>query len=292
MTIHFCMPFWGDPDDLRAAVASVLAQQSPDWRLTVIDDCYPDDSVGEFFAEIDDVRVEYLRNERNVGIIENFRRAVAAARTDFMVVLGSDDMLEPDYVGAMSSVAAQYPGADVYQGGVEVIGGDGRPVRTLVDVVKQRLLTPRASRSFRGEAMASTLLRGNWLYWPSLMFRTETIRRFPFRGDLPIILDLALLVDIAFAGGELHYAPVRVFRYRRHQDSLSQKTILDGRRFEDERNYYREVAMSARHRGWKRARRAASWRLMSRLHGLAVLPTVLLRGTSRARRAALALAFA
>lgn len=292
MTIHFCMPFWGDPADLRTAVESVLGQRDPDWLLTVIDDCYPDPAVIEYFDGIDDPRVEYRRNAENVGITENFRRAVAASRAPLTVILGSDDLLEPTYVETMRNLADRHPGVDVFQGRITVVDGEGQPSRTLVDAVKQSLLTPRRAETIQGERMAASLLQGNWLYWPSLMFRTDTLRRYPFRDDLPIILDLALLIDIAFEGGALRYDPRPVFRYRRHSESLSQKTLLDGSRFEDELGYYREVARDARRRGWRRAERAARVRLMSRLHGIAVLPVVLRRGTARGRRSALRLAFA
>ena len=291
MTIDICMPFWGAPDDLRAAVSSVLAQDDPDWRLVVIDDCYPDDSIPAYFAALGDSRVFYVRNERNVGITENFRRAAAAARGDHVVILGSDDLLHPTYVSRMRAVADAHRDVDVIQLGVEVIDGQGVPRRSLADQVKLRLLTPRHAKTFRAEDMARSLLVGNWLYWPSLLFRTERLREIDFRDDLPIILDLALLIDIAFAGGALRYEPGIAFAYRRHDESLSQKTILDGTRFDDERAYYRATAAEAKARGWRRARRAARWRIMSRLHGLAVLPTVLRRGTSSARRAAFALAF-
>lgn len=292
MTIDFCVPFWGDPADLRATVDSVLAQTEGDWRLTVIDDCYPDESVPAYFAALDEPRVHYRRNERNVGIVENFRRAVAAARGPYVVVLGSDDLLHPEYVRTMLRSADAHPDADIFQPGVRVIDASGHKTATLVDTVKLRMLTPRRERDLRAESMASSLLIGDWLYWPSLMFRTETIRRFDFRDDLPIILDLAILLDIAFENGSLHYLPDVIFSYRRHAESASQKTLLDGTRFEDERDFYREITERARGRGWKRAKRAAQWRVLSRLHGLAVLPTVLRRGTPRARRAALSLAFA
>lgn len=291
MTIDLCMPFWGDPVDLYAAVASVFAQDDPDWRLTVIDDCYPDPAVAAHFARIRDSRVTYRRNEANVGITENFRRSVAAARGDFVVVMGSDDLLLPGYVSAMRRVATAHPHVDVFQLGVRVIGSDGAPVRTLADIVKLSVLTPRRPTTLRAESLAASLLSGNWLYWPSLMFRTAALEKTDFRNDLPIILDLALLLDLAFAERALHHDPEAAFLYRRHPESLSQKAILDGTRFEDERAFYRSVAAAADARGWKRARWAARCRVTSRMHGLIVLPAVLRNGTSRARRAALALTF-
>ena len=43
MTLEIFVPFWGDPALLFETVDSVRAQRNPDWRLVVIDDCYPDE---------------------------------------------------------------------------------------------------------------------------------------------------------------------------------------------------------------------------------------------------------
>jgi len=48
-------------------VRSVLEQRDPDWRLTVVDDGYPDGSVPGWFAGLGDDRVRYHRNETNLG---------------------------------------------------------------------------------------------------------------------------------------------------------------------------------------------------------------------------------
>jgi glycosyltransferase involved in cell wall biosynthesis len=289
-TIDFCMPYWGDPDDMKASVRSVIAQTDPNWRLTVIDDCYPADVQG-FFEALEDERVIYQRNETNVGITENFRRAVRAASGPLVVVMGSDDLLLPNYVGVMRRLAVAHRDVDIFQIGVRVINANGEPTRTLVDTVKLRLLAPRRALTLRGQDLANSLLVGDWLYWPSLMFRTDAMRRFDFEDDLPIILDLALLLDLAFDGRALRYEPTLAFEYRRHSESLSQQALLDGTRFADERRFYRAMAARAQSRRWRRASFAARSRVMSRLHGLSVLPSILLHGSREARRAAAALAF-
>ena len=131
--------------------------------------------------------------------------------------------------------------------------------------------------------MATSLIRGDWLYWPSLAFRTETLQRIDFREGLPIIQDLALLMDIAFEGGTLAYNPTLAFSYRRHGGSASQKTLLDGRRFRDERTYYAEARRLAVAHGWRAHRtRRRVLRVMSRLHAITELPEVL-RGGNRVR---------
>lgn len=295
--IDIIVPFWGDPAMLFATVESVLAQHDARWRLTVIDDCYPDDAVPAYFARCEDPRVTYVRNEVNLGITENYREAIRRAASEYLVILGCDDLLHPRYLDVIRRTIRAVPDADVIQPGAQVIDEDGRVVRPLVDRVKTGLLAPRASAPgriavLRAQTMATSLIRGDWLYWPSLAFRTETLRRIDFREGLPIIQDLALLMDVAFDGGVLAYNPELVFSYRRHGASASQKTLLDGRRFRDERTYYRMARRLAVERGWSRTARTARVRLMSRLHAMAELPGVLRRGTPSGIQSTLAHIFA
>lgn len=295
MTPEIFVPFWGEPELLYETVESVRAQTLTNWRLTVIDDCYPDDSVAEWFARLEDERVSYVRNERNVGITENFREAVRRAQSEYVTIPGSDDLMRPNYLEVVSRTIDAVPTADVIQPGVEVIDEHGRPSDPLVDRVKRRLLAPRGGEGIAvlsGQQMANSLIRGNWLYWPSLTFRTQTLRRIDFRDGFPVIQDLALLMDIAFDGGTLAYNPAPAFVYRRHADSASQKTLLDGRRFRDERTYYQLARDLARQQGWRRTERIARARLMSRLHAVTELPRVLRHGDATGLRSTLTHVFA
>ena len=284
MTLEIFVPFWGDPALLYQTVDSVRAQRNPDWRLIVIDDCYPDPSVPAYFAALQDDRVSYTRNEVNLGITENYREAIRRATTEHIAILGCDDLLHPSYVDVISRTIANVPSADVIQPGVDVIDETGAIITPLADRVKRGLLAPRRGSGvavLTGERMATSLIRGDWLYWPSLAFRTETLKRIDFREGLPIIQDLALLMDIAFEGGTLAYNPALAFSYRRHSESASQKTLLDGRRFRDERTYYAQARRIAQAHRWTRTAFTARARLMSRLHAVTELPKVL-RARNRA----------
>lgn len=275
--IDIVIPFWGDPDLLYKAVQSVRDQTQGGWALTVVDDCYPDPSVAVYFERLNDERVVYVRNERNVGITENFREAVRRSRAEHLVILGCDDMLLPNYLELIRRTLAAVPDADVVQPGVHVIDERGELVLPLVDRIKQRVLAPRGKDIcvMTGQAMATSLMWGDWLYWPSLTFRRETLLRIDFRDDLPVIQDLALLMDVAFDGGTLAYNPVPGFLYRRHSESASQKALLDGERFRGERRYLALARKLAVQKGWRATARVARLRLMSRLHGATVLPAVL-----------------
>jgi GT2 family glycosyltransferase len=275
------IPFWGDPDLLYATVESVRAQTDPRWRATIVDDCYPDPSVAEHFAVEDDPRITYVRNDENLGITANYDKCRALATADLMMFLGCDDLLLPDFVATVLADHARFPEAAIIQPGVRVIDDAGRPTDTLADRVK-RAIRPRAEEAtaYGGEPLVTSLLHGDWLYWPSLVFRTPVVRGPAFRDDLPIIQDLALVIDLVVDGATLVLDPTVVFSYRRHTQSASSTSLLTGRRLRDERRYYGLAARQMDALGWRRARRAARLRWTSRLHGLSLLPAAL--GTRKA----------
>lgn len=280
------IPFWGDLEYLRTAVESVLAQTDPLWTLTVVNDAHPDRSVDAYFDALDDQRVRYLRNETNVGITENFRRCVQMATEPRVVVMGCDDYLLPGYVGAIREAHRAFPGVDLIQPGVEVVDEHGRTVSTLVDTVKQKLLRPRnnAPAVLKGDRLGANLMHGNWLYWPSLAFKRETIQKNDFRDGFPVIQDLALITDILLDGGELLVIPEVVFCYRRHSSSASSIELLDGSRFTGERRFFELAASLAAEKGWQKTRRAARLHATSRLHALSLLPAALRRRDFRTAR--------
>jgi glycosyltransferase involved in cell wall biosynthesis len=279
VALDILVPYWGDPALMRETVESVFAQERDDWRLLVVDDAYPDPQIFVWLSALDDPRVTVVRHEANVGITANYRDCLARATQEHVVFLGCDDVLLPNYVGVVLDAFAAVPDAVMVQPGVSVVDETGRPATGLADTVKQRLLRPGGQGRSRlsGEALATSLLHGNWLYWPSIVFVRKAVQEIGFRVEMPIIQDFALELDLVAAGGTLVVDPAVCFRYRRHAGSASSTTLVDGSRFADERAYYAMAVEQMRELGWHRAERAARARLTSRAHALSLLPGVLAR---------------
>lgn len=278
MDVQLAIPYWGSPELMRRTIASVLAQTDPAWTLLVVDDNYPDPVIGEELRALADPRVTYVRNETNLGTTGNFQRCLDLATGELVTFLGSDDLLGPEYVATVRAAASAHPDAAAVQPGVRVIGADGQPRSTLADEVKQRLIRPRGSsrRELRGEALAVSLLHGDWLYWPSLAFRREALTDMSFRPEYEVILDLALIMELVLRGESIVVDDAVVFEYRRHDASVS-SVARHSSRFADERTYFHEVSVELKARGWRRAAAAARWHVTSRLHAATLLPGALLR---------------
>lgn len=286
VTIDIMMPFYGDPGLFRDAVRSVLAQTDPDWRLVVIDDVYPDRAPGEWVSGLDDERVVYVRNETNLGVSGNFSKSVELVTSDHFVLIGCDDLMEPGYIAALRAAIRRHPGGSYYQPGVTVIDDDGRPALPLADRVKGWYRPkPGGPEILSGEALAISLLRGNWTYFPSICWKTETVRRHGFDPAFDVVLDLKLQLDIVVDGGSMVLVPERVFRYRRHSGNVSTWTAVDGTRFDEERTFFLSVAEGMRARGWRRAARVASAHWSSRLNAATNLPAALAKRDGSGLRA-------
>jgi glycosyltransferase involved in cell wall biosynthesis len=279
------IPYYGDVALMQAAVRSVLELDGDDWRLTVVDDG-TEETVPGWFESLADPRVRYLRNERNLGVTGNFNRCLELAEYDHLVLMGCDDLIHPDYLTVVREALARHPDAAMVQPGVLVIDGEGRPTATLGDSVKRRLYAPKDSGPalLGGEALAASLLRGNWLYFPSICWRTDAAKRFGFRADLGVIQDLALVMDLVVAGESLAVTPGVCFSYRRHAVSESSAKAFTGDRFDEARRFFLETAARLDELGWPAAATAARRHRSTRLHALTLLPGALRRGQTEGFR--------
>ncbi|GGP80561.1 MULTISPECIES: glycosyltransferase family 2 protein [Streptomyces] len=286
VTFDFMLPYYGDVQLMQDAVRSVLAQTDRDFRLVVIDDGKEPDVPG-WFAGLGDDRVHYTRNEQNLGITKNFQKCVRLSEADYVVIMGCDDVLHPHYLETVRGIVEAQPGIGMVQPGVEVIDGTGRVTQGLADNTKKRLYAPQVKgcRLMGGEELAASVLRGNWLYFPSIAWRGEVLRKVNFRDDYSVIQDLALVIDLLEGGEQMVIDnTTTVFQYRRHAVSESSVQAFSGTRFAEAERYFSAVAARMDARGWPKAARAARFHSASRLHALTMLPGALRSGNKAGAR--------
>jgi glycosyltransferase involved in cell wall biosynthesis len=283
VTIDVMLPYYGDVAMMKAAVESVLGQDDRDFVLTIVDDGYPDADLPAYFQQLvdSDDRVRYFRNETNLGANGNYKKCLGLVQHDVVVVMGADDLMLPNYVGAVRK-AFQNPEVMIFQPGVQVIDEKGAVYEPLGDKVKaglRRLAVGGSSEAIiAGEPIAESLITGDWLYFPSVAWRAEAILKHDFREQYNVVQDIALAMDIIMDGGKMLVTDTVCFQYRRHRDSDSSVRALDGRRFAEERAFFDECARDFAQLGWNKAARAARIHLTSRLNAVSLTPKVVSKG--------------
>ncbi len=100
--VSICVPTYNGARYLKACLSSALAQSFPDFELLVVDDCSTDDSVAiaKDIAK-NDPRVRIETGVRNVGMVNNWNRAIELAGGEWIKFLFQDDVLAPTCVEAL-----------------------------------------------------------------------------------------------------------------------------------------------------------------------------------------------
>lgn len=260
--VDILLPFWGDIELFKQTVRSVLAQTEEDWNLMIFDDAYPSSEQKKFIDSLYDKRISYHRHPENIGITPNFNYALSQARAPYCVMLGCDDILLPSYIEV---ALADIGEATFYQPAVQVIDKSGITYLPLVDKVKS-FIAPKPGL-YSGEMLAVSLCHGNWLYFPSILWRTTVIQEYGFDNKYKIAEDLLLELQLVLDGHSLKVGSVPIFQYRRFAQSLSSKEKRRGGvRFNEEQDVYNTFKLKFLEKGWKKAAGAAFFRLTSRLH--------------------------
>jgi GT2 family glycosyltransferase len=276
---EIALPFYGDVAFLKETVASVIAQTDPNWHLLVVDDGYPDETLPAWFEGLKDSRISYLRNEKNLGANGNFQKCLSLIKSDFCVVMGADDILEPDFIEVVTKTISRYPEASIIHPGIKIVDEENNEISTRSEVIKFKIRNSLESNQLlSGEALATSLMKGNWMYFPAITWRTKIIQDIGFRPEFNVCQDLGLAMDLIMQGGKMVLIDDEIFRYRRHTASDSSVKAINGERFIDERNFFRVMSTDLKSIGWSRAARAARVHLTSRLHAASLISACVRQG--------------
>ena len=193
---------------MRQALLSMLVQSRPLDQLVVVDDS----GEGAYRLMVERMVAEsgenceliYVRNPRNLGLVESLNAGLAACGADLVARMDADDIALPFRVEAQARMMAR--GYDLVGGGIVQFGQKGLvPVRY-----------PTNSLSMMG-----AFLKSNPFAHPAVMFRREAIVSLGGYRDVPHAEDLDLWVRCLGAGLKMCNLSLPVLMYRQHAQQVS-----------------------------------------------------------------------
>lgn len=265
---HFsvCIPHYGSERFLLEAVKSVAEQTVRDFELII--------SLGTPVSEaglakvrdwVPEVRITHCPAN---GIAPNWNHCIDQASGEYTVVLHSDDKLKPGYLALMNKLILQYDAADAWFCGVALIDEQGNKNRSFADSVKTVIEPTQQVYTLEGDQGLAQILKGCFIYCPTLCYRSETIQQFRFSEHWGMVLDLDLYARLLMAGKDIVGTREVQFEYRRHSQSTTAKLTKARTRFEEEWKLYQLVAEQAETMTWSKTAAVTKRKLMLRLHVL------------------------
>ena len=109
---------------------SILGQSFQDLELIILNDCSPE-PIEQIVSGFQDSRIRYYKNEKNVGalkLVDNWNKCLSLCSGEYMVIMGDDDLLEPDYLEEFSRLIASFPDLEVFHCRSKIINDDGETI--------------------------------------------------------------------------------------------------------------------------------------------------------------------
>jgi GT2 family glycosyltransferase len=126
--LSLVMPVYQTPEDsLRAAIASVRAQDWPEWELCIADDASPSAHVRRVLEEAAsrEPRIRLVFRETNGHIAEASNSALALATGEWVALMDHDDLLPPHALSAIVAAIQASPQARLIFSDEDKVETDG-----------------------------------------------------------------------------------------------------------------------------------------------------------------------
>jgi len=118
------IPTYNRPEHLKTLVDLLLPQRDERWRLLIVDN-HSNVPVGDIVP--DDVEVS--RNPVNIGPAGNYPRCFEMMNTEWVWMIGDDDLVDSDAVDHVLSMVRRYPDAAIINFGAHgLTDGRGAPI--------------------------------------------------------------------------------------------------------------------------------------------------------------------
>jgi len=207
------LPVYNGQNYLKKAIESILTQSYQDFEL-IISDNASTDLTSEICQSFDDPRIQYYRNEKNLGAAWNTNRVFELSSGEYFKLAAHDDILETDFLESCIKVLEQDISAVLAYTCVKVIDCNGDFVRDYplgpwhyLPIIKAQLKSPNAAHRF-----FEIIIKPHMCHPIFGVIRSDCLPKNCFMGDY-VHADRVTLARLALRG-KMVQIPQHLFLWR------------------------------------------------------------------------------
>jgi len=221
LLVTIAIPTYSRLNYLKESVESALAQTYPNIEVLIGQDPGKDgldESIRAWSQTLvsQNVKVRYQCNSRNLGLAGNWNALADAAQGEYLVIIGDDDRLLPNFVETLFS--AVQPKGQVAFSNHYIINSQGDRLETeSYQYTKQY----RRDRLPPGEVSHPEI----WVWQNSIpmsasLIRSKDVQRLRFKNDLNTP-EIELFIRLAQEGARFFFVPEYLSEYRVHEQAAT-----------------------------------------------------------------------
>lgn len=214
--VSVCIPTYNRATTLKKTIDAVLRQTFEDWEIIVCDDASTDDTE-QVVRAFDDSRIQYFRNESNLGLYPNWNRCIGLASGDYVAIFHDHDIYLPSIVECSVAFLDKYPSSSFVHSALLFISEEdiltGVDVRPFPELMSGKELVKILVNRWDSPIMAATALVKRSAYEQVGGYNYE---RYGIDCDMNMWFRLGQIGDVAYVN-----KPQALIRTRKKGDSTS-----------------------------------------------------------------------
>lgn len=109
------IPFKTGKHYLSACINSVLNQNYPHYQIIVLtDNTSNEDGSVDYLKSLPTGHLEIVSSDQTLNILENWNRIKEVSKSEYMTILGYDDLLYPGFLEEINQLIERHPNASLY----------------------------------------------------------------------------------------------------------------------------------------------------------------------------------
>lgn len=240
-TVGIYLTTFNRADYLESTIKSILVQTYKDFNLYILDN-RSTDHTREVVEEFADKRIKYILNERNLGMVGNWNRALEISKEPYTIIFHDDDLMMENYLEEIVGFFSNSPDIVFIHTGAYIIDSNNKFISTL---------SGNWDRMITGETFFKKYLKkGGIILAPTVTINKTKLpvnERFdlalPFTADVNFWLRISRYGNIGFIDKPL-------IKYRRHDLSITNSLYsnLDNK-IKDRLHYKQSLEKEIKDRG-------------------------------------------
>lgn len=207
--VSVLMSVYGGKQYLGQAIQSVLDQTFKDFEFIIVDDGSRDESL-KMIRSFQDPRIVLIENKVNQGLTKSLNVGIAKAKGKYIARMDADDISSANRLEKQVQFLEENQGIWAVGTSAVLIDNNGEKKTTAKMPSDQQIL-------------GYLMMFGNSLIHPSVMMRTEMIRKIGgYSENCMVAQDYDLWIRILESGGQLANLEEELIKLRVHENSVSQ----------------------------------------------------------------------
>lgn len=178
---------------IKETIDSILKQSFSDFEVVIADDCSKDNTV-KIIESYCDSRIKLLTKEFNRGINDSMNLALSNALGEYIVIMGTDDIMKDDYLDVVNNAFLKNKNIDIIYTNLSIIDENGNLVKAKNGTNLTKIINKFKNKY---EILRKMFLECNQLFSPGMAIRKELLQEIaPFDASIINTQDYQMHIEL------------------------------------------------------------------------------------------------